>query len=204
MKLVKSLFFVGCVALLAAAVPVAPGYDVGDTVGDFKLKNVDGKMVSLSDYNDEKGVILIFDCNTCPVSRAYNERIMALNEKYASLGYPVVTINPNDPELSRGDSFEEMVRRAKDKNYDFPYLFDAGQNVTRAFGATNTPHVFVLKNENKKFKVAYVGSIDNNSRDGSAASRKYVEEAVDALLSNKPVPTPKTKAIGCGVRLKDA
>jgi peroxiredoxin len=204
MKLLKSVLILGCVALLVASRPLLPNYGVGDTVADFKLKNVDGKMVALSDYKSSKGVIVIFDCNTCPYSKKYNDRIIALNKKYASQGFPVITINANDPEVSDGDSFEEMVALAKRKNYDFPYLVDETQNVARAFGATNTPHVFVLQRNGKDFKVAYIGAIDDNSRDESQVSKKYVEDAVDALIVGKEVPTAKTKAIGCGIKWKDA
>lgn len=187
-----------------ACIPVSEGYKVGETVDGFTLKNFDGKMVSLSDYKSGKGVILIFDCNTCPYSRAYNDRIIGLNDKYASKGFPVVTINANDPGMSPGDSFSEMVKRAKNKGYDFPYLIDETQTVAHAFGATNTPHVFVLQNVTGKFKVAYIGAIDNNSRDASGADKKYVEEAVNALLTGNPVPTEKTKAIGCSIKYRNA
>ena len=180
------------------------GYKVGDKVSDFRLKNFDGKMVSLSDFKKEKGVILIFDCNTCPYSKAYNDRIIALHNTFQSKGFPVVTINPNDGEQSPGDSFEQMVVKAKQKKYDFPYLHDESQQVAKAFGATNTPHVFVLKRTGDNFTVAYIGAIDNNARSGAKADKKYVEEAVAALLAGKPVPTSKTKAVGCGIHWKDA
>jgi peroxiredoxin len=193
-----------CLIILIAANPLTKNYGLGDTVADFKLKNVDGKMVALSDYKKSKGVIVIFDCNTCPYSKAYNERIIALNKKYSSQGFPVVTINANDPAMSDGDSFDEMVDLAKRKSYDFPYLVDESQNVARSFGATNTPHVFILKNDNGTFKVAYIGAIDDNPRDASSATKKYVEDAVEALLNNKAISTPKTRAIGCGIKWKDA
>jgi len=196
--LILSLF------VLAAAAPMKNGYEIGDAVTDFKLKNVDQKMVALSDFKSSKGVIVIFDCNTCPYSKAYNSRIIALNEKYASLGYPVIAINPNDPEQSSGDSFEANVQQAAQKAYRFPYLTDEPQVVTRAFGATNTPHVFVLQRVGTEFKVAYIGAIDDNARDQSAIKRKYVEDAVDALLQGKPVPATKTKTIGCSIKLKSA
>jgi peroxiredoxin len=179
-------------------------YEVGDSVADFSLKNVDGKIISLSDYKKGKGAIVIFDCNTCPYSKAYNDRIISLNKKYASLGFPVITINANDPQISPGDSFEEMSARAKQKNYDFPYLIDESQAVAKAFGATNTPHVFVLQKDGEKFQVAYVGTIDNNSRDASSVTKKYVEDAVDALLSGKDVSTKTTKAIGCGIKWRNS
>lgn len=203
--MIRSLLLIAvCMLLMVAASPVRLGYEVGDSVADFKLKNTNGKMVGLADFKDAKGVIVIFDCNTCPYSKKYNERIIALNEKYASKGFPVVAVQPNDPEISPGDSYEEMVRIAKEKSYSFPYLFDETQAVSKAFGATNTPHVFLLKKEGTAFKVAYIGAIDDNAKDESAISKKYVEEAVDALLSSKPVPAAKTKAIGCTIKWKNA
>jgi peroxiredoxin len=204
MRIIKPILSVLCLTLLVAGRTVAPNYGVGDTVADFKLKNVDGKFISLSDYKSSKGVIVIFDCNTCPYSQKYNDRIIALNKKYASQGFPVVTINANDAESSSGDSFEEMVDLAKRKKYDFPYLVDVSQDVAKSFGATNTPHVFLLKNENNTFKVAYIGAIDDNARDASSATKKYVEDAVDALLANKTVSVTKTRAIGCGIKWKDS
>ncbi|HTF18535.1 MAG TPA: thioredoxin family protein [Chryseolinea sp.] len=199
-KILCSLL-VGASLLFAAA---TPPYNLGDTVNDFKLKNVNGKMVSLSDYKSSKGLIVIFDCNTCPYSQAYNDRIILLNKTYASKGFPVVAINANSPEISPGDSFEEMVAQAKDKGYDFPYLVDETQSVAKSFGATNTPHVFVLRNDNANFKVAYIGTIDNNSRNASAATKKYVEDAVNELLASKGVSNSKTKAIGCGIKWKNS
>ena len=112
----KRLFFslVVVFALIASA-PVKNGYEVGDLASDFKLKNVDGKMVSMADWKDAKGFIVIFDCNTCPYSKAYNDRIIGLNDKYASKGYPVIAINANDPSDSPGDSYEKMVDYAPDQ-----------------------------------------------------------------------------------------
>jgi peroxiredoxin len=198
------LVFSICLVLLTGTKNATIDYGVGDSVSDFRLKNVDGKMISLSDYKDSKGIILIFDCNTCPYSKAYNDRIISLHKSFAPKGFPVVTINANDSEQSRGDSFAEMVARAKNKNYDFPYLLDDTQRVARAFGATNTPHVFVLRREDSDFVVAYIGAIDNNPRNAAAADQKYVENAVNALLDGKPVPKEKTRAVGCGIQWKDS
>ena len=194
MSITRNISILALIILITAAAGKM-NYGVGDVVSDFKLKNVDGKMVALADYKSSKGAIVIFDCNTCPYSRAYNDRIIQLNKKYASQGFPVITINPNDPEQSDGESFSEMVDLAKRKGYDFPYLVDETQAVAKSFGATNTPHVFVLKNENNVFKVAYIGAIDDSPRNASSASKKYVENAVDALLAGKPVPSAKTKSV---------
>lgn len=203
--MIRSMLVIAvCMFVLVAASPVRLGYEVGDAVADFKLKNTNGKMVALSDYKDVKGVIVIFDCNTCPYSKAYNDRILALNKKYASKGFPVVLIQSNDPAKSPGDSYDEMVKHAESHGYDFPYLFDETQNVAKSFGATNTPHAFVLKKEGTTFKVSYIGAIDDNARDANAVTKRYVEDAADAVIGNKAAATTKTKAIGCTIKWKDA
>jgi peroxiredoxin len=176
------------------------GYKIGDTATDFNLKNVDNKMVSLANYPDAKGFIVIFTCNPCPYSVAYEDRIIALDKKYKSKGYPVIAINPNNPEISKDDEFSLMQVRAKEKGFTFPYLVDEGQLIYPQYGATRTPHVFLLNKENGKLIVEYIGAIDNNYQDASAVTEPYVENAVDALLANKK-PSPNfTKAIGCSIK----
>lgn len=201
MKKIQSLLAFALILVFGTAA-LSPTYDVGDTVKDFSLKNVDGKFISLSSYA-KKGAIVVFDCNTCPYSKAYNGRIAALHAKYSAAGYPVLAINPNDPTMSPGDSYDEMVKLAKKKSYLFAYVMDETQAVAQAFGASNTPQVYVLKKEGDAFQIAYIGAIDNNSRDAKSADKKYVEEAVEALLADKEVPTSKTKAIGCGVKYRN-
>jgi peroxiredoxin len=176
------------------------GYKVGDVAADFKLKNVDQKTVSLSDYAAAKGFIVVFTCNHCPYAKAYESRIIALDQKYASKGYPVIAINPNDPIVVPADNFEAMQVRAKEKGFTFPYLFDDGQKVYPQYGATKTPHVFLLNKENGKNIVRYIGAIDDNYADADDVSNKYVEAAVDALLANQPIAQASTVAIGCSIK----
>ncbi|HNP06528.1 MAG TPA: thioredoxin family protein [Cyclobacteriaceae bacterium] len=205
MNAIKSFFAIALLVTITASAPVQSGYKVGDTAMDFKLKNYDGRMVSMADYKDAKGYIVIFNCNTCPYSKAYDSRIIALNKKYASKGFPVLTINPNDPDLSPGDSFDEMKKQAKRNKYDFPYLVDETQDVARAYGATNTPHVYVLdKVSNEKLKVVYIGAIDDNSRNAETVTKKYVEDAIGALMQSKNVPVTQTKAIGCTIKWRNS
>ena len=180
----------------------ADGYKVGDSATDFSLKNVDNKMVSLADYDTAKGFIVIFTCNHCPYSVAYEDRIIELDKKYKSKGFPVIAINPNDPEVSKGDDFASMQQRAKEKGFTFPYLFDAGQTIFPQYGATRTPHVYILNKENGKLIVEYIGAIDNNSQDADAVTEKYVENAVDALLRDNKPSLNFTKAIGCSIKIK--
>ncbi|WP_026999939.1 thioredoxin family protein [Eisenibacter elegans] len=204
----KVLFGFMATALVAAVVLLSSarsndGYKIGDKARDFKLKNVDGKMVSLADYKDAKGVILIFSCNHCPYVVAYEDRMIALHNKYAAQGFPVVTINPNDPVKQPEDSFEKMQQRAKDKGFPFAYLLDETQEIARTYGATKTPHVFLLKKKDNDFVVKYIGAIDNNHKDPNAVTEKYVEQAVDALLGGQKVNTNTTKAIGCTIKWRE-
>lgn len=181
----------------------AQGYQLGDAVANFRLKNVNGQMVSLSDYAGKKGVIVIFTCNHCPFARAYEDRIGALDQKFSTQGYPVVAINPSDPVAYEDDTFEQMQERARSKNYTYPYLADATQAVALAFGATRTPHVFVLKNQGGKFTIQYIGTVDDNPQDPSGVTKRYVDDAVTNLLAGKPVVITNTKAIGCAIKWKD-
>jgi peroxiredoxin len=182
------------------------GYAVGDAAKDFSLKNVDGTMVSLAKYADAKGVIVVFTCNHCPYAKAYESRIIGLHKEFAAKGYPVVAINPNDPAAYPEDSFENMAKRAKEKSYPFAYIFDEKQDVAKAFGATRTPHVFVLKKNADKnvntYTVAYIGAIDDNSEDSKAVKEKYVETAIGALIAGKTPAATTTKAVGCGIKWK--
>lgn len=176
------------------------GYKVGDIATDFTLKNVDSKMVSLENYKDAKGFIVIFTCNHCPFAKAYEDRIIALDKKYKKLGYPVIAINPNNPSVQPADSYELMIERAKEKGFTFPYLFDEGQKIYPQYGATKTPHVFILQKTLKGNVVEYIGAIDDNHSDEEAVKVKYVENAVDALLGGKEIEVKSTKAIGCSIK----
>lgn len=199
MKYIMSIMMASLLFAGSATAP-AKGLKVGDTAVNFNLKNVDGKMISLNTNANAKGYVLVFTCNTCPYSKMYEDRIIALHNKYADQGYPVLAIQPNSADRSPGDSYPLMQKRAKDKSFPFPYVVDETQEITTAYGATNTPHVYLLNKEGNDFKIAYIGAIDNNSRDASAVTRKYVEEAIDALKAGKAVSTTDTKAIGCTIK----
>lgn len=177
------------------------GYDIGAIATDFELENIDGTFVSLSDFEKAKGFIVVFTCNTCPYAVAYEDRIEALNKMYASKGYPVVAIMPNNIEIKPGDSLSAMKQRAKEKGFTFPYLIDREQTIFPKYGATKTPHVYILEKTNDTNVVRYIGAIDDNYKDADAVDKKYVENAVNALLANKPVPVSKTRAIGCSIKI---
>ncbi|MBK9254198.1 MAG: thioredoxin family protein [Saprospiraceae bacterium] len=175
------------------------GYKPGDVASDFFLKGTDGKMYSLESYPNAKGYIITFTCNHCPYAIMYEDRINALAKEYGPKGYALIAINPNDPEVQPADSYALMIERAKEKNFVFPYLFDEGQKVYPKFGATKTPHVFLL--DNKKV-VRYIGSIDDNPQDADAVKEKYLENAITALEAGKTPQPETTKAIGCSIKFK--
>jgi peroxiredoxin len=203
MKNVK-LILLCAMALITviAATPGTAGYNVGDKAKDFKLKNVNGKMVSLADYKSAKGFIVVFTCNHCPFAKAYESRIMDLDKKYASQGFPVIAISSNDKDAVPADSPENMTARAKEKNYSFPYLYDESQEIAKSYGATKTPHVFILTKKGADLMVSYIGAIDDNSDDPAAVKTKYVENALTEIMAGKPVTTSSTKAIGYTIKWK--
>lgn len=199
----KTLLFTSILLVLTTShTTVDIGYKVGDMAGDFKLKNVDGKMVSLADDKKAKGFIVIFTCNHCPFSQAYEQRIIDLHRKFASKGYPVIAINPNDAQREPEDSYEKMKERAKDKKYPFVYLHDETQQVAKMYGAARTPHVFLLQKIKGQNKVVYIGAIDDNSEEPTQVKERYVEMAIQAINTGKPVVKPTTKAIGCTIKWK--
>jgi peroxiredoxin len=178
------------------------GYKVGDKATDFKLQNVNGKMVSMADYKSAKGFIVVFTCNHCPYAKAYESRIMELDKEFASKGYPVIAINPNDPVAVPDDSFASMKARAAEMKYTFPYLLDNTQSIAKTYGATKTPHVYVLKKIGNDFIVEYIGAIDNDTEGTDPSKVKYVENAITALNANKTPEVTETKAVGCTIKWK--
>jgi len=181
------------------------GYDIGSEVANVKLKNIDGKMVSFADFQDQKGLIVIFTCNTCPYAVAYEQRIIDLDKKYRDMGYPVVAINPNDVTRQPGDSFEAMQERAKEKGFTFPYLYDETQEVAKQFGATRTPHVYLLKKNNAgTFRVAFIGSIDDSYDDASQVENPFLENAIKAVEAGNAPDPAKVKAIGCTIKWRES
>lgn len=196
----KKLFLSLVTILLITNVATADGYEIGDKATNFNLLNVDGKYVSLDDFSEAKGFIVIFTCNHCPYSKLYEDRIIELNKIFSDQGYPVVAINPNDSIKEPADSYSKMIVRAKEKGFDFPYLLDADQSISKAYGASRTPHVFVLQKSDGDFIVKYIGAVDDNSKSPDAVEDRFVYNAVNDLLEGKPIYPNYTKAIGCTIK----
>jgi peroxiredoxin len=198
MKKVVFLFSI----LFITMTSFAQGYQVGDKAADFKLRNVDGKYYSMADFPDTKGFVVIFSCNHCPYVVAYEDRMIELHKEFAPKGFPVIAINPNDSVLQPQDSFVNMQKRAKEKNFPFLYLHDAEQKVFPKYGATRTPHVFLLKRDGNDLRVAYIGAIDDNHQDVAKVENKYLANAINAVISGRNPDPNFTRAIGCTIKAK--
>jgi peroxiredoxin len=174
--------------------------EIGSNAPAFaNLPGTDGKKYSLTSFADKKTVVVVFSCNHCPYVQAYEERMVAFQRDYAAKGVQFIAINSNEVVHYPEDNFDEMVKRAKLKAYNFPYLRDDDQSVANAYGATHTPEFFVF---DEKRKLSYRGKFDDNYQNPSAVKSNYLRNAVDALLSGREVAEPETYSIGCTIKWK--
>ncbi|HUK81770.1 MAG TPA: thioredoxin family protein [Verrucomicrobiae bacterium] len=171
--------------------------EIGQRAPDFTLPGVDGKDHSLNSYKDKKIVTVVFTCNHCPYVQAYEDRLISIQRDYAAKGVQLIAINANDSAGYPEDSFDNMIRRAKKKSFNFPYLRDKTQCVTRAYGAEYTPEAFVL---NSRFELRYVGRIDDNWQNPDKVKTHDLRAAINAVLAHKKVENPVTHAIGCTIK----
>ncbi len=184
---------------LMATMAITAQLSPGDKAPDFKLKNIDNQWVSLNDYADQKGVIVVFTCNHCPYAKLYEARLVALQKEFGPKQFPVVAINPNDSTIVAEDSFSKMVSNAAEKKFNFPYLLDDVQ-LFKKYGATRTPHIYLLKNEGKHFSVAYIGAIDDNAQDANDVETQYLSNAIQSLIKGNKPELAETKAVGCTIK----
>jgi len=172
---------------------------LGDQAPKFTLKGVDGREHSLDELKGQKGIAVIFSCNHCPYVKAYEDRMIQLAKEYQPKGITFVLINANDPVKYPEDSFENMIKRAEEKGYPFPYLWDETQEVPRAYGAERTPEVFLFDSE---LKLRYHGTIDDNWEDASKATKHYLRDALEALLQGQEPQVKETAPVGCTIKWK--
>jgi peroxiredoxin len=198
------------IAAIAGAAPEVKTLEIGAKAPNFRLPGVDGKMHRLAEYDKAKVLVIVFTCNHCPTAQAYEERIKKLAADYKGKGVALVAISPNDPKAVRldelgytdmSDSLDEMKVRAKDKGYNFPYLYDGDkQEVSMAYGPVSTPHVFVFDSDRK---LRYTGRVDDNEKQPDKVTSPDARNAIEALLADKPVPVEKTKTVGCSIKWSD-
>ena len=206
MKLASMVSAIAIVSGAAAAVSagestggIAIGTKVPAAVAKTKMKNVDGKMLSITDVTGKAGTLVIFTCNHCPFAKAWEQRIVELANSYSGKGVGVMLVNANDPTTHAEDGFEEMQARAKSRGMKVPYVVDDTSGVARAFGASVTPEVFLF---DKTGKLAYHGAVDDNRNDPDKVKARYLKDALDAVIAGKAPAMPETKGLGCGIKFR--
>lgn len=170
---------------------------ISSKLPDFNLPGVDGKNYSPSSFQSSKVLVVMFTCNHCPYVRAYEDRLIKLQKDFKDKSVSFVAINANDEINYPEDSFENMIKRAKEKNYNFPYLRDKSQEIAKAFGASFTPEIFVF-DQNKILQ--YHGRVDDNWQEPDKVTKQNLKEAIEAVLANKQLERAETQAIGCTVK----
>lgn len=176
-----------------------PPLVIGAPAPDFSLPGVDGKTYSLASCDDAPVLVVFFSCNHCPYVQAYENRLIGLQREFGPRGVRFVAINANDVESYPQDSFPRMVERAREKGFNFPYLFDASQDVARAYGAQRTPEVFVFDAQRR---LRYRGGIDDSWDNPAAVRRTPLRDAIVALLEGREPNPTTTPAVGCTIKWK--
>lgn len=171
---------------------------IGSVAPAFDLKGVDGKNYKLEDLNNKKGIVVVFACNHCPYVQAYEERIMEIQKEYADK-LNVAAINSNFDGDYPEDSYEKMIERSKEKNFNYVYLRDEDQSVAKAFGATHTPEIFLFDED---LTLRYHGKIDDNWKEPESVRTKYLRDAIDEMLTGDEISIPETFSIGCTIKWK--
>lgn len=184
------------------AVPLA-ALDLGAAIpdADVKMKNVDGREISIAEVAGKQGTLVVFTCNHCPFVKAWEKRIAALGNEYAGKGIGVIAVNANDPKANANDGFDGMVERAKMLDLAFPYVVDQGSKVAKAFGAERTPEAFLFDAQGA---LVYHGTIDDNAEDAAKVTKPYLADALAAVAAGQPVDTKETKALGCTIKFYES
>jgi peroxiredoxin len=210
----KRLLFINCLIVLAAGIlsfTFKPDdrktLEIGASAPDFSLPGIDGKTYTLASFKDAKVLAIVFMCNHCPTSQAYEDRVIKMTSDYGPKGVSIVAINPNNPSSLRldelgysdvGDSFEEMKIRAKSAHFNFPYLYDGDTEIaSNKYGPVSTPHIFIF---DKDRKLRYQGRIDDTENPHKTPHTQDARNAIDALLAGKEVQVATTKVFGCSIK----
>ncbi len=179
------------------------GLAIGAAMPQFdKLPGTDGRTYSSADFAGSKILVVVFSCNHCPYVQAYEDRMIAFQRDSQARGVQLIAINANEAVHYPDDDFEGMVKRARAKGFNFPYLRDDDQSVATAFGATHTPEFFVFapRPGESGFRLQYHGKMDDNYQHPDQVKQPYLQRAVEALLAGKPVAEPETHSIGCTIK----
>lgn len=164
---------------------------------DVEVKDVSGKMITLEDVAMENGLLVNFSCNTCPWVKRWEDRYNPVANLAKENGIGTIALNPNAAARDKGDGFEDMVKRAKEMNYQFYYALDKNSKMAEAFGATRTPHIFLF---NSDMELVYRGAIDDNARSAEDVENQYLMDAIKALGAGEEIATKTSKSLGCTIK----
>jgi len=175
--------------------------DFGWKAVDFDLAGVDGKRHGLATARGPSGLLVMFICNHCPYVQAVRPRLVHECRELARLGIGSIAINPNDPADYPEDSFENMKRVADEFGFPFPYVFDATQEVARAYDAQCTPDFFGF---NAELELQYRGRLDASRREPAQGAQRELFEAMSQIARTGRGPAEQTPSIGCSIKWKRA
>ena len=196
----KKQFFLFYAIIVLFALSSFTFINKSKTISNFKLKSATtNKWVSLSDYKDAKGFIIIFTCNKCPMAKFYSQRLNQMNEKYKKMGVPLIAINSMDTLAYAEESFHRMQLKVKKEQLYFPYLQDKKQNIGKEFNALNTPQAFVIWKVKGKYVIKYEGAIDDNAGDYEKVKNHFLNDAVNQLLQGNEVKVSNSESFGCKI-----
>ena len=175
------------------------GLPLGSSAVDFQLKGVDGKTHNLNSFSNNKALVVVFSCNHCPYVQAYENRMVQIQKDYSAKGVTLVAINSNDDSGYPEDSYPNMIKRSKERGFNFPYLRDDTQEIAKKYGAICTPHVFAFDQQRR---LQYKGRIDDN-RNPESVKTKDLRDALDAILAGRKPSVQETRPFGCSVKWKN-
>ncbi|MFN1833709.1 thioredoxin family protein [Balneola sp. MJW-20] len=164
---------------------------------DLKVSDVSGRSLSLAEAAGNNGLMVVFSCNTCPWVAKWEDRYNGLAELASQNGIGMIALNPNERIRNRGESMDDMKKRAQKSGYNFSYALDKDHKLADAFGATRTPEVFLF---NGDMKLVYHGAIDDNANDANAVESKYAADAITMMIAGSAITDPETRSLGCTIK----
>jgi hypothetical protein len=197
------LIFTTVLALLVAQgisaqlQPLALGSSIPKA--EIRMKDVSGKLISLSDVRTPNGLVVMFSCNTCPYVEKNQARTRAIGSLAQEKGIGFIVLNSNEGSRDQDDSYKDMQQYARAQQYAWPYTIDSKNELADAFGASRTPECYLFDSDGK---LVYQGAIDDNPADQSKIKRKHLELAINEMLEGKDVTVKKSRSVGCSIKRK--
>lgn len=182
-----------------AQIQINNGLEIGDKAPQInqEVEDTSGRSLTLAEVAGENGLLVMFSCNTCPWVAKWEDRYNDLASLAEANNIGMIALNPNERIRNRGESMEDMKKRAQKQEYNFPYALDENHIIADAFGATRTPEVFLF---DKDLTLVYHGAIDDNANDASAVESAYTVDAINQLISGEEIHTKETKSLGCTIK----